>query len=62
MNLFGEPELGTDYIIRRRKSGRSIRLYSGVCAYCNRKDSSNVDFILIINIVIEFVIINIIVN
>ena len=37
MDLFGEPELGTDYIIRRRKNGHSVRWYSGVCAYCNRK-------------------------
>ena len=35
MNLFGEPELGVDYINYRRPCGQLCRLYKQICTYCN---------------------------
>lgn len=36
MNIFGEPELGIDYIEEYYDCGKLLRKYSGICAFCKK--------------------------
>ena len=36
MNLFGEPELGVDYIYHTYPSNKKHRYYAGICSFCQK--------------------------